>query len=379
MPVTHSIRTPLYEFHASRNAKLVEFADYLMPLQYPNGVLKEHRHTRTAAGLFDVCHLGQVLLRPESGTMDQLCRDFENLAPADVLGLPVGRQHYGFFTDDQGGILDDFMFARRPDSIYLVINAARRNFGISHLREKIPGCAETDLKFENRGLLALQGPMSETVLARFCRDIVALRFMDVQDVVIAGHGCIVSRSGYTGEDGFEISVPFDAAMEIAEAIVSQEEVEPIGLGARDTLRLEAGLCLYGSDIDEATTPVEAGLTWAIPEVRRIGGSRAGGFPGAEVINEQIANGVARQRVGILPEGRIPVRAGARIFDIESGKTPIGTVSSGGFSPTLNAPMAMGYVETPYKSPGTQTNVEVRGKLLPARVTALPFVKTGYRK
>ena len=369
--------TPLYEFHLAHGAKMVEFAGHALPVQYQDGVLREHLHTRKSASLFDVSHMGQVVIRPDGISLDDLCLALESLAPVDVLGLADNRQRYGFLTNEAGGILDDFMFAKRPGELFLVVNGARRDDDISHLQTHLPAGCEIEVLFERRGLIALQGPVSENALARLCSDVRDMRFMDIRDLDLAGHACWVSRSGYTGEDGFEISTPINATAEVARALTESGIVRPAGLGARDSLRLEAGLCLHGSDIDEKTTPVEADLTWAIQRVRRPGGEREGGYPGADFIGAQISGGADRVRVGLAPAGRAPMRSGAEIFpDMESAE-PIGIVTSGGFGPSVNAPVSVGYVKTQFSDPGTTVAVEVRNRRLSASIASLPFVRPKY--
>ncbi|HEU0221195.1 MAG TPA: glycine cleavage system aminomethyltransferase GcvT, partial [Paracoccaceae bacterium] len=344
--------TPLHALHRELGAKMVPFAGYAMPVHYPAGVLKEHLHTRAAAGLFDVSHMGQVVLRG-AGAAEAL----ERLVPVDVVGLAPGRQRYALFTDANGGILDDLMVANLGDRLFLVVNAARKAQDLAHLRAHLgPAVQEA----EGRALLALQGPAAETVLARHAPEAAAMRFMEVRELGVAGLPCIVSRSGYTGEDGFEISVEAAAAEALARSLLTEPEVLPIGLGARDSLRLEAGLPLWGNDIDETTTPVEAGLAWAIQKLRRRGGARAGGFPGAERILAELETGPARGRVGLRPEGRAPIRQGVPLFAAASDGTPIGAVTSGGFGPSLNAPIAMGYVPAALTTAGTGLFAELRG-------------------
>lgn len=294
-------RTPLYDLHRGLGARMVGFAGYEMPIQYPMGVLKEHLHTRAAAGLFDVSHMGQIVLRAKRGDVDEAARALERLVPVDVLGLAVGRQRYAFFTNEAGGILDDLMIARFPDSLLLVCNAARKTADEAHLRDVLSDCC--DVEVLDSALIALQGPSAESALAPLAPDISSMRFMDARETSIMGAKCIVTRSGYTGEDGFEVSIPSSNAREIVETFLAQPNVAPIGLGARDSLRLEAGLCLYGSDLDEATTPVENSLSWAIQKIRRHGGSRAGGFPGADIILDQLENGAARRPAPGRPRAR----------------------------------------------------------------------------
>ena len=356
---------------------MVPFAGYAMPVQYPAGLLKEHRHTRAAAGLFDVSHMGQVRVTARSGDVADAARALETLLPIDVVGLASGRQRYGFLTTEAGGILDDLMVARLDDAFLLVVNAANKTADEAYLRAHLTGTC--DIAVLPRALLALQGPGAETALARLAPEVAALRFLDVRAVDILGARALVSRSGYTGEDGFEISLPEAMAEAVAEALLRDDSVLPIGLGARDSLRLEAGLCLHGADIDAETSPVEAGLTWAIAPVRRSGGARAGGFPGAAPILEAIADGPSRRRVGLRPQGPAPVRAGAALFEDEADGPAIGHVTSGGFGPTLQAPVAMGYVPARLAAPGTRLFADVRGKRLPVDVAGLPFVAPGFKR
>lgn len=371
-------RTPLYDFHVSLGAKMVPFAGYDMPVQYPAGVLKEHLHTRSAAGLFDVSHMGQVELVAASGAYEDAAKALEALVPVDILGLKDGRQRYGFFTDENGGILDDLMISRLGERLLVVVNAGCKDADISHLRAKLcEGVAV--LVHDDRALLALQGPKAEAVLAALNSDVAAMKFMDVRELILGDIPALVSRTGYSGEDGYEISAPADRATDLAKALLDQPDCLPIGLGARDSLRLEAGLCLYGNDIDTKTSPVEASIEWGIQKVRRSGGARAGGFPGAARILGELDNGVSRRRVGLKPEGKAPVRPPARLFADAEGKTEIGHVSSGGFGPTIESPIAMGYVPTAMAEPGTQVFAEVRGKFLPLTVTALPFITPTYKR
>jgi aminomethyltransferase len=374
--MTDALHTPLTAMHASQGARMVPFAGYLMPLQFPAGILKEHLHTRAAASLFDVSHMGQVALRPKSGALADAAAALEALVPMDVRGLAEGRQRYGLFTDAGGGILDDLMFANRGDHLYVVVNAARREHDLAHLEAGLGGTCEVELL--DRGLMALQGPQAEAVLARLNPDVALMRFMEVRDVELQGIPAVVSRSGYSGEDGFEISVAAEATADLAERLLAAAEVEAAGLGARDSLRLEAGLCLWGQDIDATTTPVEAALEWAIQPARRLGGARAGGFPGAEVVLGQIAEGAARRRVGLLPEGRAPMREGTELF-AEEGGPAVGVITSGGFGPTVGAPVAMGYVPAAQAAPGTRLLASLRGKMLPVTVAKMPFVKPGYKR
>ncbi len=379
------LRTPLHDLHVELGAKMVPFAGYEMPVQYPSGILTEHLHCRQAAGLFDVSHMGQVRLSAEN--YEQTAAALERLCPGDFLGLQPGRQRYSFFTDNQGGILDDLMVSRLTgdnltggnsaggkggDYLFMVVNAACKVDDISHLKANLHHRSEIE-ELADRALLALQGPEAGAVLARLAPESADMTFMTARRLGIAGIDCIVTRSGYTGEDGFEISVANSAAVDLARRLLKETEVKPIGLGARDSLRLEAGLCLYGNDITPSTTPVEADLSWAIAKRRR----EQGGFPGSGVLQRQWQSGPARKRVGILPEGKAPARAHTEIAD--AAGAVIGEVTSGGFGPSINNPIAMGYVAADHAAPGTQLNLLVRGKALPAKVVALPFVPHRYRR
>jgi aminomethyltransferase len=369
-------QTPLYALHVKLGAKMVPFAGYDMPVQYKLGVMKEHLHCRAAAGLFDVSHMGQVIVRAPGG-YDAVARAMEGLVPVNVLGLAEGRQRYAMFTNDKGGILDDLMLANRGDHLFVVVNAACKAADIAHMWAGLPGCEVYEIT--DRALLALQGPMAEAVLARLVPGVADMRFMDVA-VMESDFGDLwISRSGYTGEDGYEISVTADQAEGFARALLTEDEVEPIGLGARDSLRLEGGLCLYGHDIDEGTTPVEASLSWAIQKARRRGGERAGGFPGAEVILGQLENGAPRKRVGLRPEGRAPMREGTEIYADAEGGAPIGHVTSGAFGPTIGGPMSMGYVPRDKAAEGTQLFGQVRSKRQPVTVAALPFTPANFKR
>ncbi|TXN84696.1 MULTISPECIES: glycine cleavage system aminomethyltransferase GcvT [Methylobacterium] len=368
-------RTPLHALHLRRGARMVPFSGYDMPLHYPAGLLKEHLHTRAGAGLFDVSHMGQIALHADDPA--DAARALEALIPADILGLRSGRQRYGLLTDAAGGIRDDLMVARFGDRLVLVVNAANKAADLAHLRANLP--ASVTATPLDRALVALQGPAAEAALARLAPEVAAMRFMDAADIPILGQDCLVTRSGYTGEDGFEISVPGFAAEALAEALLADGSVMPAGLGARDSLRLEAGLCLHGSDIGPDTTPTEAGLAWAIPSVRRAGGAREGGFPGAARILAEIAAGPARRRVGLRPEGRSPVRAGAPLFADAAAPEPVGIVTSGGFGPSLGAPVAMAMLPIALAAAGTRLLAEVRGQRLPVQVVPLPFVPAGFKR
>jgi len=367
------LQTALHDLHLDLGAKMVPFAGYTMPVQYGLGVMKEHQHTRSLAGLFDVSHMGQVKI---SGA--DAAAALETLIPVDIVGLAKGRQRYGFFTNEHGGILDDLMLANRGVHIFVVVNAACKAADIAHLKEHLPPSV-TVTPVTDRSLLALQGPAAEAVLASLNPAAADLRFMDVATLDLVGVPCWVSRSGYTGEDGYEISVPDDKAVALAQALLAHDAVAPIGLGARDALRLEAGLCLYGHDISTATTPVQAGLTWAIQKTRRPGGARAGGYPGADVIASELAEGVARQRVGLRPAGRAPMREGVPLFATPDCDAQIGNITSGGFGPTVGAPIAMGYLGHAHSKPGTTVYGALRGKRLPLTVAPLPFTPANFKR
>ena len=369
-------KTPLYDLHRDLGAKLTEFAGYEMPVQYGLGILGEHQHTRAKAGLFDVSHMGQVILRGRSYPETALA--LEKLLPTDVLGLEVGRQRYGLLTTNSGGILDDLMFSNRGDHIFIVLNAACKNSDIKHLKSLL----EPEILVEevlNRALIALQGPASETVLGELNPQVKNMKFMDVETLLISGVECWISRSGYTGEDGFEISIPAADAEPVTRSILSNENVEFIGLGARDSLRLEAGLCLYGHDINQATTPVEASLTWAIQKVRRANGERAGGFIGSKIILNQLDEGTERKRVGFLPQTRAPMREGVEVFETERSKDTIGIITSGGYGPTVGHPVAMGYIDSKYAQNKNNLFGELRGKRVPVKVSKIPFVPLNFKR
>ena len=357
--------TPLDAWHRAFGARMVPFAGYAMPVQY-QGVLAEHLHCRAQAALFDVSHMGQATLSG-AGAAAAL----ERLVPGDMLGLRPGRQRYTLLTNEAGGILDDLMVANLGEErLFLVVNASRKEIDFTHIAANLPSGVQL-ARTEDRALLALQGPAAAAVIGRIGAEAAELPFMGVAAVTLAGAPCLVSRSGYTGEDGFEISVPADNALAVAQRILDEPEVVPAGLGARDSLRLEAGLCLYGNDIDELTSPIEADLAWVIGKRRRA----AWDFPGAAVIRDQLENGTPRRRVGIRPDGRAPARA---LTEIVAGDgTEAGTITSGGFSPTLSAPIAMGYVRKDLAALGTALHLMVRGKPLPARVVPMPFVPHRY--
>ncbi|WP_068718329.1 glycine cleavage system aminomethyltransferase GcvT [Vibrio tritonius] len=364
------LHTPLHALHLEAGAKMVPFAGYDMPVQYALGVKKEHLHTRDAAGLFDVSHMGQLRLHGVNAA-----KALEALVPVDILDLPEGKQRYAFFTNEQGGILDDLMVANLGSHLFVVVNAACKAQDIAHIQAHLPADVSLEV-IEDRALLALQGPKAAEVLARLQPAVSTMSFMDIQQVNIDGVECIVSRSGYTGEDGYEISVPAAEAAALARKLTAFDEVEWIGLGARDSLRLECGLCLYGHDLDTTTTPVEASLLWAISKVRRADGERAGGFPGDAIILDQITNkSVDRKRIGLVGETKAPVREGTELFSAQGER--IGIVTSGTAGPTAGVPVSMAYVDTEYADIGTAILAEVRGKKLPMTVTKMPFVPQRY--
>ena len=384
------LKTPLHALHLELGARMVPFAGYSMPVQYPAGLMAEHHHTRAAAGLFDVSHMGQLrLVGPDAAAA------FEALVPVDVIDLPAGRQRYGLLLNDDGGIIDDLMFvnlgdalgkdmgseahavAERGGHIFIVVNGACKAGDIAHIQARISHRCQV-VPMPERALLALQGPKAVDALSRLSPGIERLVFMSGSDAMVAGLPCFVTRSGYTGEDGFEISVHQDQADALARALLAQPEVMPVGLGARNSLRLEAGLCLYGNDIDNGTTPVEAGLSWAIQKVRRAGGARAGGFPGATQILAQLAGGAsapAQKRVGLVALERIPVRDHTELQDLSGLR--VGEVTSGLLAPTADQPIAMAYVSAACAVVGTRLNAIVRGKPVPMVVTAMPFVAHRY--
>ncbi|WP_289091292.1 glycine cleavage system aminomethyltransferase GcvT [uncultured Sulfitobacter sp.] len=369
-------QTPLYDLHLELGGKMVPFAGYSMPVQYPMGVMKEHLHTRAAAGVFDVSHMGQVMVTGPS--WDAVALAFETLVPMNVLGLEDGRQRYGFFTNDAGGIEDDLMFARRGDDLFVVVNAACKDADIARMKAALePEITVTPIT--DRALVAVQGPAAGAAVASLDATADGMRFMDFGTLTLDGVEVWASRSGYTGEDGFEISVPEAQAEALVRRLLEIKGVEPIGLGARDSLRLEAGLCLYGNDIDAGTNPVEASLTWAIQKARRAGGERAGGYPGADVIQTAFDDGGGRKRVGLAPEGRAPMRDGTPLFDAATGGTQVGEVTSGSFGPTVGGPVAMGYVSEAQAGIDTMLWGEVRSKRLPVTVAKLPFVAANFKR
>jgi aminomethyltransferase len=365
------LTTPLNDLHLELGARMVPFAGYSMPVQYPAGLMAEHLHTRQAAGLFDVSHMGQLrLCGPDAAAA------LESLMPVDVSDLGVGKQRYGLLLNEAGGIIDDLMFVNRGDDIFVIVNGACKHGDLAHIQSRIGRRCHIEPQFD-RALLALQGPQAVTALTRLLPGVASLVFMAGATWAWQGAALFITRSGYTGEDGFEISLPADVAEAFARALLAQPEVKAIGLGARNSLRLEAGLCLYGQDIDATTTPIEAGLNWAIPKVRRSGGARAGGFPGADTVLGQQGGStpLTRKRVGLIALERVPVREHVMLHN-DAGQ-PIGEVTSGLLGPSINQPVAMAYVQAKYAAAGTGLNAMVRGKPVPMQVSAMPFVPTRY--
>lgn len=369
------LKTPLYDLHLELGARMVPFAGYAMPVQYPAGLMAEHHHTRSAAGLFDVSHMGQLrLVGPDAAAA------LETLIPVDVIDLPAGKQRYGLLLNEDGGIIDDLMFFNRDylngGDIFVIVNGACKVGDIAHIQQKI-GTRCDVIPMPDMALLALQGPQAVNALSRLAPGVEKLVFMTGGRFTVAGCDCFLTRSGYTGEDGFEISVPAAQADTLARALLAQPEVKPVGLGARNSLRLEAGLCLYGNDIDSTTTPVEAGLNWAIQKVRRTGGARAGGFPGADKVLAQLTDPalLTRKRVGLIALERIPVRDHTPLQSTDG--TPIGEVTSGLLGPSIDKPVAMGYLKPGFSAIGTRVNAIVRGKPVPMEVSAMPFVPNRY--
>ncbi|MBL8308129.1 MAG: glycine cleavage system aminomethyltransferase GcvT [Rubrivivax sp.] len=372
------LQTPLHELHLRLHARMVPFAGYAMPVQYPGGLMAEHKQCRESAALFDVSHMGQLRLVGADAAAA-----LESLVPVDVVDLAEGRQRYAFFTNASGGLLDDLMIVRTPAAaragfgdLFVVVNAGCKDADTKHLQANIGHRCQV-VPMPERALLALQGPKAVDALSRLNPWVAQLTFMSGGLFELNGVGCFVTRSGYTGEDGYEISVPAEAAVALAEALLAQPEVKPAGLGARDTLRLEAGLCLYGHDINETTSPVEAGLTWAIQKVRRPGGARAGGYPGANVIESHLAGAAPSKRVGLVGLERVPVREGTAIVDAHGRK--LGTVTSGTLAPTVNQPIAMAYLPLDHAQPQHEVYAEVRGKRVPMRVSPMPFNPHNYRR
>jgi aminomethyltransferase len=364
------LNTPLHALHLELGARMVPFAGYAMPVQYPAGLMAEHLHTRQAAGLFDVSHMGQLkLVGPDAAAA------FESLMPVDVIDLPVGKQRYGLLLTDVGTVIDDLMFVNRGDDIFVIVNGACKVGDIAHMQQKISTRCQV-IPMPERALLALQGPLAVDALQRLVPGVNALVFMTGAAFQWNSAALFITRSGYTGEDGFEISVPGDAADALARALLAQPEVKPVGLGARNSLRLEAGLCLYGNDMDTTTTPVEAGLNWAMQKIRRIGGAREGGFPGAATVLAQLnGQGLTRKRVGLIALERVPVREHCELQNTQGQR--IGETTSGLLGPNIDKPIAMGYVGAEFAAVGTRLNASVRGKQVPMEVVSMPFVPNRY--
>lgn len=371
-------RTSLYDLHVANGAKMVSFAGYEMPVQYSLGVMKEHLHTRKYAGIFDVSHMGQIMVRSRFGGQMDTASALERLVPADLVGLGTNRQRYTMFTNTEGGIFDDIMVANLGSHLLLIVNASMKAQDEMLLRSHLDDNCVVE-RIEDRALLAVQGPCAEAALSRLLPEIEEMKFMEVITTRLGGAELVVSRSGYTGEDGFEISISNSEAERFVQSLMHDRSVALIGLGARDSLRLEAGLCLYGSDLDQTTTPVQASLEWSIQKSRRPNGLREGGFPGSEIVLREIMTGAHRRRVGLLPDGRAPIRGGVLLYEQENAAEAIGIVTSGGYGPTIDRPIAMGYVDKRYADVSTQLFAEVRGKRLPAAVCALPFVPHRYKR
>ena len=370
-------KTILFDMHERLRAKFVAFAGYKMPVQYPTGVMKEHLQVRAAAGLFDVSHMGQIKVSSKRGDQIESAQCLEKLMPCDLSNLREGRQCYSFFTNEEGGLSDDLMVANRGDHFFLVVNASRKFNDVSHLNNKIGDKCNIKL-LDDRALIALQGPLASSVLEGINKSVSEMFFLDVRTIKLFEADCWVSRSGYTGEDGFELSIPNDDVVRVVDEILSNESVWPIGLGARDSLRLEAGLCLYGNDLNDKTTPVEASLNWAIHKSRRIVDNKQMGFIGDKVILKQLQFGSKLKRVALFPKERAPIREGCKLFGTIESEVSIGSVTSGGFSPTLQKPISLGYINSDFAIKDNEIFAEVRGKRMRLLVTSLPFVKTKYK-
>ena len=370
-------KTPLYDLHNRLGAKFVPFAGYLMPVQYSTGVMKEHLHTRASAGLFDVSHMGQIKVSSKHDDIPELLNCLEKLMPSDLKALPEGRQCYSFFTNDRGGIIDDLMVANRGSHFLIIVNASQKLDDLSHVEKQIGELCNVKL-LNDRALLALQGPLASKVLEHHNKCLSNMFFLDVKTVDLFGVECWVSRSGYTGEDGFELSIPSEDVERVAEQILRHEDVLPIGLGARDSLRLEAGLCLYGHDLNKNITPIEAALNWTVHKARRIGGDREGKFVGYKAVLGQLKSGADLKRVALLPQERAPIREGCLLFETSDSVTNIGHVTSGGFSPTLQKPISLAYIKSELAKKSTEIFAEVRGKRMRVALTKLPFVETKYK-
>jgi len=366
MSATDVKHTPLYDLHLELGAKMVEFAGWSMPIQYPMGIMGEHNQCRTKAALFDVSHMAQVIIRGENRA-----KAFEKLVPSNIDGLPVGKARYTFFTNEEGGIMDDLIVSNAGEYLFAVVNASMRDQDIPHMRENLSDCDVIEIT--DHALIAVQGPAAEGVVAKHAPAAADLKFMETIETDLLGVTCRISRLGYTGEDGYEISIPQGDAARISKTLLEDENLEPAGLGARDSLRLEAGLCLYGNDIDQGTSPVEAQLNWAMQKRRR----EEGGFPGEERILKELTEGARRKLVGIQPLGRAPARQGVEILSTDG--EAIGQITSGGFGPTFGGPVALGYVARDFAAPDTEVQLSVRGKTLPAKIVKPPFVPQNYKR
>ncbi len=371
-------RTPLYEFHKILGAKFVAFAGYSMPVQYTDGVLKEHLHTRQCAGFFDVSHMGQITVWPKNGKKQDLIAGLERLMPCDLFALPKNRQSYSILTNSQGGAIDDIIIANRGTHYHIVVNASRKYIDFNHIKEHLSDRGDIYLD-KKKSLIAIQGPLSHSIISEACPGISGMRFMDQRQTKIFSYPCLISRSGYTGEDGFEISIDDENVVPFAENILKKAHLKPIGLGARDSLRMEAGLCLYGNELNEKITPPEASLSWSIHKSRRATNLSRSDFLGAKTILNQLRLGVDYIRIGLLPSGKAPMRQGSEIYADLAGHTKIGVITSGGFSPTLNQPISIGRILKTFSDDNKEIFVKVRGKLLPALITNLPFIPNKYKK
>ena len=371
-------RTALYDLHRSLGAKSIPFAGYEMPVNYPLGIMKEHLYCRKSAGLFDVSHMGQLIISSTTQPMQSIATELEKLLPIDILGLGEDRQRYGFLPNSQGGIIDDLMISNRGDHFFVVINASRKEIDFKYFKKNISKEIDVAL-ISTRSLIAIQGPQSEKILSSQIGELSSLNYLDVKNFLYNGEIMWVSRSGYTGQDGFEISLPNNSCEFFCKSILEQEGIEPIGLGARDTLRLECGLCLYGQDLNETITPIEAGLKWAIQKVRRTGGEREGGFIGQEKILAQIEKSPGLKREAFSPHGKAPLRSGTKLFSDDLGKNEIGLITSGSYSPTLERPISMGYLDHTKFKTGDLIFGELRNKFLPIELTKLPFVPTSFKR
>ena len=376
--MTEKCKTALYNLHKRLGAKFVSFAGYQMPVQYEEGIINEHLQTRASAGLFDVSHMGQIIVKSKTGIFDEAVKCLERLMPCDLVNQKLNQQAYSMLTNSNGGVIDDLMITNKGDHFFIVVNAATALKVYNYLKSKTAGFCNIKM-LSNRSLLALQGPEAESVLLRYASEITRMHFLESAPLVILDHECWVSRSGYTGEDGFEISVPNQAVEQIAMSLLNETEVKPVGLGARDSLRMEAGLCLYGNELTEEITPVEASISWSIQKNRRIRGSERETFIGSTEILNQIENGTNFRRVGLTPLGKAPLRQGCELYSSSQSKEKIGYISSGGYSPSLKQPISMGFVSTEFRKAGTEIFADLRGKRVAANVRKLPFVKNRYKR